>query len=173
MESCLRFKIKFINITSTIFSQNASKTRKRKIINPGDSMSSSKTAIEEANEIINDPDKLRQVTNSTVNAVKTLLAATKDERTKRGKYVKYTSDLRDEIAEYAQKYGTFEASKHYSTTLGNPVAETTIRNFVKAYQLFSHDLKEQIGRHAYQFGLDACLKAKTINTRLPLSNPFM
>jgi hypothetical protein len=36
-----------------------------------------------------------------VSAVKALLAATKDERTKRGKYFKYSQELRDEIAVFA------------------------------------------------------------------------
>jgi hypothetical protein len=93
------------------------------------------------------------VNGGALEGPETLLAATKDERTKRRKYVKYTSDLRDEIAEYAQKYGTFEASKHYAMTLGNPVTETTVRDFVEACQL-----EEQVGGHAYLLGLDACLK---------------
>ena len=41
--------------------------------------------------------------------------------------------------------------------LGNPLSESTIRNFVKAYQLFSTELKEEIGKHAYQFGIEASL----------------
>jgi hypothetical protein len=36
-----------------------------------------------------------------VSAVKALLAATKDERSKRGKYFKYSPELREEIAAYA------------------------------------------------------------------------
>ncbi len=42
--------------------------------------------------------------------------------------------------------------------MGNPLSESTIRNFVKASQLYSQAFKEEIGQHAYQFGLESCLK---------------
>ena len=106
----------------------------------------------EEKEIINVPSE------TTINAVKTLMSETKDERGKRGKYFKYSPELREQIAEFAQKHGSLEAANHFSTLLGNPLSESTIRNFVKAHQLFSSDLKEEIGKHAYQFGLEASLQ---------------
>ena len=56
---------------------------------------------EETNEELSNPEKLREVTDSTIVAVRSLLADTKDERTRRGKYVKYSAELRDEIAQFA------------------------------------------------------------------------
>lgn len=101
-------------------------------------------------------ESMPEVTISTVSAVKSLLADTKDERAKRGKYFKYSPELRDEIAEYALKHGSLEAADHYSRVVGNPLSESTIRNFVKAFQLFSQELKQEMGKYAYQFGIEAC-----------------
>lgn len=108
---------------------------------------------------IQDENLLREVTDSTVNAVKALLAATKQERTKRGKYVKYTNEMKDEIAEYAIKNGHVEAAKVYGEKLGCVISESTIRNFVRAYNQCAPMLKEEVGRHAYQYGIESCLKA--------------
>ena len=49
---------------------------------------------EDIHELMSNPQKLKEVTSSTVVAVKSLLADTKDERTRRGKYIKYTAELR-------------------------------------------------------------------------------
>lgn len=97
-------------------------------------------------------------TDVTIGAVKSLMTETKDERCKRGKYFKYSTELREQIAEYAQEHGSLEASNHFSRLLGNPLSESTIRNFVKAAHMFSQSLKDEIGKHAYQFGIEASLK---------------
>lgn len=97
-------------------------------------------------------------TEVTIGAVKSLMTETKDERCKRGKYFKYSTELREQIAQYAQEHGSLEASHHFSRLLGNPLSESTIRNFVKAAHMFSQSLKDEIGKHAYQFGIEASLK---------------
>ena len=61
-----------------------------------------------------------------------------------------------------------EASNHYSKTLGNPLSESTIRNFVKNHLIFSAQTKEEIGQYAYRFGLEACLKM--YSAKLPSLN---
>lgn len=112
------------------------------------------------NQHVEDDNSITVVTTTetTITAVKTLLNETQDERGKRGKYFKYSPELKEQIADYAQKFGSLEAADHFSRVLGNPLSESTIRNFVKAAQLFSQSLKEEIGKHAYQFGLEASLK---------------
>ena len=49
-------------------------------------------------------DVRQQVTNQTVTAVRNLLNATKEERSKRGKYLKYSPELKDQIAQYALQH---------------------------------------------------------------------
>ena len=49
------------------------------------------------------------------------MSETKDERGKRGKYFKYSPELREQIAEYAQKHGSLEAANHFSNLLGSMV----------------------------------------------------
>ena len=105
-----------------------------------------------------DPTIWEATKEAAVNAVQTLMKETRDERGKRGKYFKYSHELREQIAEYAQKFGTLVASEHFTQVLGNPVSESTIRNFVKNHLMFSPDLKEEIGKHAYQFGIDASFR---------------
>ena len=99
-----------------------------------------------------------QLTQNTVMAVKALLNATKDERSKRGKYIKYTPDLRDEIALYALTHGNHEATVHWSHRLGGTVSESTIRNFIKTYKKFTLEVKEEIGKFAFQYGIDEASK---------------
>lgn len=91
-------------------------------------------------------------------AVKALLNATKDERSKRGKYIKYTPELRDEIAQYALTHGNHEATIHWSHRLGGTVSESTIRNFIKTYKNFTIEVKEEIGKFAFQYGIDEASK---------------
>ncbi len=112
-------------------------------------------SAKQPSSIIEDPTKLKIVTDS----VRLLLGETKEERGKRGKYIKINPQLRDEIADYALTTGNMAAANHYSKLLGHPVAESTVRNFVKAADRhFNPALKLEIGRHAYQFGYEACAK---------------
>ena len=67
--------------------------------------SRAETALKEPADL-DEKEKMKEVTETTVSAVKALLMATKDERTKRGKYIKYSLQLREEIAQYAVKHGT-------------------------------------------------------------------
>ena len=93
-----------------VFNQN-SNLRKKK----GNSSNNKKTETEETNEIIDAPSE------TTINAVKILMSETKDERGKRGKYFKYSPELREQIAEYAQKHGSLEAANHFSNLLGSVI----------------------------------------------------
>ena len=108
--------------------------------------------------LVDSPEKVANATQSAITAVQTLMSETKDERGKRGKYFKYSPELKEEIADYAQKYGSLEAAEHYSSKLGTPVSESTIRNFVQTRLRFTAESKEEIGQYAYQFGIEACLK---------------
>ena len=119
---------------------------------------------QEEDVLLADPQKV----SNAVAAVQVLMSETKEERSKRGKYFKYSPELKEEIAEYAEKHGSLEASNHYSKTLGNPLSESTIRNFVKNHLIFSAQTKEEIGQYAYQFGLEACLKM--YSAKLPSLN---
>ena len=79
---------------------------------------------EEINEEFSNPEKLKEVTASTIVAVRSLLADTKDERTRRGKYVRYSAELRDEIAQFALENGSLEAANRYTEILGTSVSES-------------------------------------------------
>ena len=79
---------------------------------------------EEINEEFSNPEKLKEVTASTIVAVRSLLADTKDERTRRGKYVRYSAELRDEIAQFALENGSLEAASRYTEILGTSVSES-------------------------------------------------
>ena len=119
-------------------------------------------------DVLSDPNRVAVVTQNTISAVQILLSETKEERSKRGKYFKYSPELKEEIAEYAEKHGSLEAANHYSKTLGNPLSESTIRNFVKTRMIYSDETKEEIGKNAAEFGLEACLKM--YSTKLPSLN---
>ena len=54
----------------------------------------------DSNAILKDPQKIQEVTSQAVVAVKSLMQFTKDERRRRGKYIKYPADLKDEIAQF-------------------------------------------------------------------------
>ena len=126
--------------------------------------------------LVDNPEKLATATQSAISAVQTLMNETKDERGKRGKYFKYSPELKEEIAEYAQKYGSLEAAEHYSSKLGTPVSESTIRNFVQTRLRISNAAsKEEIGQYAYQFGVEASLKmyaAKIPTLNRPMVKKF-
>ena len=112
---------------------------------------------EECNESIK-----AEVTEQAVDAVQALLQATREERLKRGKYLRYTPELRDEIAEYAIANGQAAAAQYYSNKLNTVVAESSVRNFVRVFQSFPHQLRFEIGKYASEHGLDSASKFYTI-----------
>ncbi|KAB7496792.1 hypothetical protein Anas_01970 [Armadillidium nasatum] len=95
---------------------------------------------------------------STVEAVKNLLMATKEERSKRGKYLKYTQELRDQIAQYALDHSIPAATTYWSTRLGNTVSESSIRNFIRNLKNFSPETKEEIGKYAFHNGIEKAIQ---------------
>ncbi|XP_043198607.1 uncharacterized protein LOC122368585 [Amphibalanus amphitrite] len=99
-----------------------------------------------------DDQERQQLTSNTVHAVRALIEATREERSRRGKYIKYSEELRDEIAEYALKHGQQEAAHYYSQCLGGQVSISSIRNFIKAYRVFTPEVKDEIGRFAIEYG---------------------
>lgn len=109
-------------------------------------------------DIVPNDENRQQLTHNTVVAVKALLSATKEERSKRGKYVKYTPELRDEIAQYALAHGNHEAVTYWSDRLGGSVSESTIRNFIKTFKNYTPDVKEEIGKYAFQYGVDVAAR---------------
>ncbi|KAK3890716.1 hypothetical protein Pcinc_005351 [Petrolisthes cinctipes] len=119
-------------------------------------LASSDWSDQQKESVPNDENR-QQLTQSTVLAVKALLNATKEERSKRGKYIKYSPELRDEIAQYALTHGNHEATVYWSHRLGGTVSESTIRNFIKTYKSYTPEVKEEIGKFAFQYGIDhAC-----------------
>ncbi|PSN40209.1 hypothetical protein C0J52_17643 [Blattella germanica] len=96
-----------------------------------------------------------EIEATTVDAVKKLLASTKEERRRRGRYHKYSAEIQEEMAIYAMEHGSLEAVKHFSQKMGRSVSESTIRNIVKLYRNFTPGLKEEIGRFALCFGVEA------------------
>jgi len=103
-----------------------------------------------------------EVSEQAADAVHALLQATREERLKRGKYIKYTPELRDEIAEYALIHGQAAAAQHYSNKLNAVVAESSVRNFVQVLQSFPHHLRYEIGTYASDHGLEASSKYYSI-----------
>jgi len=103
-------------------------------------------------------DKRRaELQASTVAAVRKLLASTKEERRRRGRYHKYSAELQEEMALYAMEHGNLETVRHFSQRLGTAVSESTVRNIVKLYRAFTPGLKEEIGRFAVRCGVEmAC-----------------
>lgn len=120
-------------------------------------LASSDWSDQQKESVPNDENR-QQLTHNTVAAVKALLNATKEERSKRGKYIKYTPELRDEIAQYALAHGNHEATVYWSHRLGGTVSESTIRNFIKTYKSYTAEVKEEIGNFAFQFGIDGASK---------------
>ena len=115
---------------------------------------SSEWSDQQKDSVPNDESR-QQLTQNTVVAVKALLNATKEERSKRGKYVKYTPELRDEIAQYALTHGNHDAVVYWSDRLGGQVSESTIRNFIKTYKSYTSEIKDEIGKYAFHYGVDS------------------
>ena len=101
-----------------------------------------------------DEDVKQEVTEHAAEAVRVLLKATREERQRRGKYLRYSPELRDEIAEYAITHGQAQAAHVYSEKLNFVVAESSVRNFVKVLQNFPPQLRLEIGNYAGEHGLE-------------------
>ena len=69
--------------------------------------------------------------------------------------IRYSPELRDEIASYAHDHGVGAACDHFTVT------PSTVRNFLRAFQTFSPTLREEVGLLAYQFGAEFCLRVRT------------
>ena len=100
----------------------------------------------------------QEVSENAARAVQVLLKATREERQKRGKYLRYSPQLRDEIAEFALQHGQAAAAQHFSDRLNMEVAESSVRNFVRVFQRFPEEVRYEIGNHASQHGLEATAK---------------
>ena len=105
-----------------------------------------------------DEDVKEEVSEHAAEAVRALLQATRDERHRRGKYLRYSPELRDEIAEYALAHGQTAAAQLYSEKLNMVVAESSVRNFVRVHQNFPKQLRLEIGEYAGQHGLEVTSK---------------
>jgi hypothetical protein len=103
-------------------------------------------------------DKRRaELQANTVAAVRKLMATTKEERRRRGKYHKYPAELQEEMALHAMEHGNLATVRYFSQQMGTVVSESTVRNIVKLYRAFTPGLKEEIGRFAVDCGVDmAC-----------------
>ena len=87
--------------------------------------------------------------------------ATKEERRRRGRYIKYSQHLKGEIAEFAYINGASKAAQIYTKKLNNDIAESTVRNFMKNHPISDkcwEKLQKQLGQYAHQFGIDKCLQ---------------
>ena len=64
------------------------------------------------------------------------------------------------IIDRSQEHGNLAAANHFSAKMSNPLAESTVRNFVRALSdsLSSED-KIEIGKFAFEFGIDECIDA--------------
>ena len=101
-----------------------------------------------------DENVKHELSENAAEAVKELLVATREERQKRGKYFRYSPELRDEIAEYAIVHGQPDAAAFYSNKLNMVVAESSVRNFVRDLQNFPQQLRMEMGNYAENHGLD-------------------
>ena len=110
-------------------------------------------------EDCDDPDEVNGVAESTVSIMKELLEATKEARSKRGKYAKFSLELQDEIAAFAIRHGVAPTLAYYGRRFEhNTLTEGSIRNFVRAHKRFPPSLKENIGKIAYQYGSEKALE---------------
>ncbi|CAG0917988.1 unnamed protein product [Notodromas monacha] len=89
-------------------------------------------------------------------------------RKKRGKYRKYSMELKREIGRYAQTHGKQSAIEHFSSELGFTLSESTVRHFVrqcgnptspppglirrKARLAYSREFRAQVGEFASEYG---------------------
>jgi hypothetical protein len=113
------------------------------------------------------------VAGQAAAAVQALLQAPRQERLKRGKYLRYSPELRDEIAEFAVRHGQAAAAQHFTRRLTSLVSESSVRNFVRLHQTFSHQLRHEIGRAAAAGGLEATAAAYTARLGRPVSRSIV
>ena len=114
-----------------------------------------------------------EVVGQAAAAVQALLHATREERLKRGKYLRYSPQLRDEIAEFAIEHGHAAAAQHFTRRLSSLVSESSVRNFVTLYQNFSHQLRHEIGRVASERGLEVTAAHYTARLGRPVSRSLV
>ena len=105
-------------------------------------------------------DMKNEVSEHAAEAVRVLLKATREERQRRGKYLSYSPELRDEIAEYAIAHGQSQAAQVYSEKLNFVVAESSVRNFVKVFNKYPPQLRLEIGNYAGEHGLEVRVGGK-------------
>ena len=92
-----------------------------------------------------------------------------DDKRKRGKYRKYSIELKREIGSYAQTHGKQNAIDHFSNSLGFTLSESTVRHFIrqcgytspspppglvrrKARLAYSKEFRAKVGEFAVEFG---------------------
>ena len=106
-----------------------------------------------------DPEEVNEVAENTVTVMKELLEATKEARSRRGKYAKFSIEMQDEIAAFAFEHGVAATLAHYTKRFEhNTITENSIRNFMRGHRRFPPALKESIGRAAYQYGSEKALE---------------
>eukprot|EP00088_Acartia_fossae_P069678 TRINITY_DN9164_c0_g1_i4.p1 TRINITY_DN9164_c0_g1~~TRINITY_DN9164_c0_g1_i4.p1 ORF type:complete len:342 (-),score=52.15 TRINITY_DN9164_c0_g1_i4:88-1089(-) len=93
-----------------------------------------------------------------VQNVQTFLEHTKEERAKRGQYMSFDKNDRNNIKEYAIKFGAKETARIFSVKLGQPIAESTVRSIASDGTLTSDQLKLQIGEYGSLFGEELAAK---------------
>ena len=97
---------------------------------------------------------------TAVQNVKALIAATKGDRRKRGKYIKYSQELRNEITAFSVEHGASKTAKTFTRKLGFYVSESTVRNFIKSSvkkDRYGLELNDEIGHYAHEFGIPNCI----------------
>ncbi|XP_067007179.2 uncharacterized protein [Anabrus simplex] len=115
------------------------------------------SGLEPASQVDVSDGRRAELRANTVAAVRRLLATTRDSRKRRGKYMKFPTEIQEEMARYAIDNGSLMTVRHFSSKLGVVISESTIRNIVKWYQCYTPEVKEEIGRYAAAYGVDAAV----------------
>jgi hypothetical protein len=83
-----------------------------------------------------DPSEVKDVAESTISAMKKLLVETREARSKRGKYAKFSPELQDEIAEHALRHGVAATVAYYGERFEhNTLTTSSVRNFVRGLKV--------------------------------------
>ncbi|XP_049814821.1 uncharacterized protein LOC126262313 [Schistocerca nitens] len=96
-----------------------------------------------------------EIRASTIACVKKLLECAREKQRKRGRYHKYSPEIREQIAQYVTEKGASEAARYFSKKLGRVVSESTIRNIFKIHNSYTPELKQEIGKYAVIYGVRA------------------
>ncbi|XP_049787452.1 uncharacterized protein LOC126190886 isoform X3 [Schistocerca cancellata] len=96
-----------------------------------------------------------EIRASTIVCVKRLLECAREKQRKRGRYHKYSPEIREQIAQYVTEKGASEAARYFSKKLGRVVSESTIRNIFKIHNSYTPELKQEIGKYAVIYGVQA------------------